>query len=718
MYTLTAMYSVPGVTWQQLPCEQPASCMSGCRTANNDNCVCQQMREALDRYAGLFAKLLTPQVSLWGMRWGEPYHVDFVTRSRTASYFTLLPISNRLISGTAVVPNYETCTLEPTYNTLTFRDLDLDIWAQSFMSAFDDFLALMTNGAPTAFDDPVYQRLVTLKETLAKVLATGVAPVFAMQSDGDLSAARDQFEQHVQTSFSNAYLHASIVQIPAAVSTPVPLRAESSVPRFIGTLMEFGYTHSHGNRCVLGHQAGPQFTTMSMLEVPMPRREFPHQPSLLSQRAKLSHEARVQASACTALQWSYEAQVELPAHGAQDQLWVRLAYNKPIDEPLQDCDSTDMGDHQEMFAALASFNVAWPVLWPQMQALQQEASERHTDGPAKQRVTTALLNQFEHVIQTWANWRWPTCATVPRASTAPPPADQASALYVLDFACASNGRKTLRLFAQSTQVEAGCGLSKMGWPTINGQHPCGVAFAGEVAALNNDSCWYVAQYDDQALSAMDEPSFEFVWANIDIGTYQSACSTWWIVRNANLEGSAGARTNSALVYQSPASAFSAPVVPNIILPSRQFACDGNLFTAIELALTPFANASRARPRECCLSIAMGLRSQITAPSAAALDAWCEVPILLVDNVSIANGESETIADNAHSFATLVEQLADGFMQWFNHTTPSSQSAMLKLDVTLYFNLNEVWSPIASAPELLISIPADGKMSRRGAGSHA
>lgn len=348
----------------------------------------------------------------------------------------------------------------------------------------------------------------------------------------------------------------------------------------------------------------------------------------------------------------------LPGHVAQDQLWVKLIYNQPLDGQLDDCEAPYLGNPHTLFAPLASLKDAWPVFWPQIQPLKKRADAR----------------------------------------------------YALDFVSAFNGRKILRLFAHGPQVDAGGDLSNITWPTINGQHHGRVALAGENAP-NDHACWYVAHYDYRPHPTKSMRSFEFVWANLDIDTCQSACSSWWVVRKANFDACAGPRINSALVTQAHKSTFPAPVIPLITLPARQFVCESTLTNAIGHALTPFARAGRAWGQGTWLEVAMFYRTQIAPPDADSMARYCDLPILIKNNIYIARDDTQTNVCNALAFATLVEQLADGYMQWFIHVMPPTKAAMLKLEVTLYSNLNQ--APMALAPDLLISIPADGGLHSGG-----
>lgn len=174
--------------------------------------------------------------SLWCMRWSKTHGIDVGFRQNQASYFTLLPLNNKLMDGPAQVPVYDLDTLTPTYTRQTFSGVDIDAWAQSFLSAVDEILAPANCIAIAALNGSDYQTLMGYKATLAKALAKGVGPVFPLLPSGDLSAAQDQYEQSVLTALSTAYSVSAVVQVPADVTVVNTAGAGSVPPRFFGSL--------------------------------------------------------------------------------------------------------------------------------------------------------------------------------------------------------------------------------------------------------------------------------------------------------------------------------------------------------------------------------------------------------------------------------------------------------------------------------------------------
>ena len=178
----------------------------------------------------------TDSASLWAMRWSTTSGIDVRFRRNTASYFTLLPLNTKLMGGPADVPTFNPDTLKPTYATQIFAGVDIDAWAQLFLSAFDEILAPANACAIAALDGKSWHTLMALKACIAEALARGVAPVFPSLPGGDLAAAQDQFEQSVLATLSTAYAVSAIVQVPADVTVAGVAEPGPVPPRFFGSV--------------------------------------------------------------------------------------------------------------------------------------------------------------------------------------------------------------------------------------------------------------------------------------------------------------------------------------------------------------------------------------------------------------------------------------------------------------------------------------------------
>lgn len=157
---------------------------------------------------------------LWVLRWSARAGADVQLPAGEAAYFALAPLALNLDGGPAQVPSYGSDPSQPTYTTQTFAGIDLDAWAQAFLAAFDDVLSPASATAVAAADPAGYQQLMLAKQVLAQCLGAGVVPVYGAGAPaGDLAVAQDHLEQAALSSLSAAWGTATIVEVPATVST-------------------------------------------------------------------------------------------------------------------------------------------------------------------------------------------------------------------------------------------------------------------------------------------------------------------------------------------------------------------------------------------------------------------------------------------------------------------------------------------------------------------
>lgn len=641
--------------------------------------------------ADVAARLGVPTRSLYA--WIKRYSKPQEERQQQARYFTLLPLTTELMGGPAQVPTYDPNTLSPTYTSKTFSDVDVDAWARIFLSAFDEILAPASCAEFAAFDSDDYQSLMGLKAVFAKALANGVGPVFPSTTGGNLAAAQDLFEQSVLTSLSTAYamklpITASTTSSPGLLNflvtaaraggeanqdleLPYSARVEH---HFNDSESAFGYTPSQWLGFVLEHKDDPLTLSLGVINVPVPVRAFPASPVLQTQHAEQTAPAPSDALGPPEPRWNYSTRLVLPEHEAQDELWVRLTYNQPLSSTLLD------------------------------------AFELKSDSPPPHQVIKALLDQISRVTSAWAAWPGHPGLVARTAVRNDAPAGQTSTGYVLNFSNAFDEQPTLQLFAQGEYVSGQCDKVNIVWPIINGQIHGPLSPAG-LDAPTSGACWFVASYDYAQLPDAVAGSLEFVWPSLDVATRQTAISRWWIVRNANLGGASGLKTNRGLIYQTPDVSFASPVVPLITMPRYTFAASDSLADTIERALSPFAQAASSAAKERLLQISIVYSVESAAPAGGGAGLWIDLPILMANNVQLASDDALAATENALTLHDLACQLATECERWFKVEMPSTGNAVLSLDVTLFTNVDGSQAPIVCAPQLLIRVPHGGWQPR-------
>jgi hypothetical protein len=144
---------------------------------------------------------------LWAVRWSETAGISIDLEDRLV-YFALRPLRTQPI----------TREVEGT----TYANVDLDAWAQEFLSNVDAFLTPKNAIAIALLDErngtSYFNQILDLKARLARAIPDGLAPVLAPQEhEGNLAAAQEQLEQALLTSLSAAFSVSVIAQIPALV---------------------------------------------------------------------------------------------------------------------------------------------------------------------------------------------------------------------------------------------------------------------------------------------------------------------------------------------------------------------------------------------------------------------------------------------------------------------------------------------------------------------
>jgi glucodextranase-like protein len=172
---------------------------------------------------------------LWAMRWSATAGVlvDFRNGSPTAAepvYFAPKPLSRTLVGGPVQVPVYD-ADLHRSYETHTYNDVDLDVWAQGFLTDFENLLSPSMAVAIASLDSATFANLMSSKADLAEAISKWIAPVYADQAgQGNPTDAEQQFEQALLTSLSADYGTGAIVQRPVWISVAGAAEEDAGLP--------------------------------------------------------------------------------------------------------------------------------------------------------------------------------------------------------------------------------------------------------------------------------------------------------------------------------------------------------------------------------------------------------------------------------------------------------------------------------------------------------
>jgi hypothetical protein len=481
--------------------------------------------------------------------------------------------------------------------------------------------------------------------------------------------------------------------------------------RFIEHLLDagdetYGYAPSEWLRIVLDLPNDPLTMPLGPVDAPVPIRAFPTSPVLQRQSAAQTGSNHASAVADPLLEWNYSTTLTLAEHEAQDELWIRTTYNRPLRAPAPKGFrlAAPIGSIEAVFDALASFITAWPVLRPYLSALPQSGTGSMDLNPTPAQIVAALLAQVRKVSKRWGAYRGITDRLGQRLFASAPPIapPPVSDPYVLNFANAFNDKKVLTVFAQAKSSPDGCDEQGIVWPLINGGTHGPVKPAG-AAAPDDSGCWFTTDYDNvPPLAGM----LDIVWPQLDVVTRQTGSSAWWIVRNANISDKPGVETNPDLIYQTAEVSFASPVVPTIVVPGRTFPSGTNLAATLEDALALFAVAGSAAAKERLLKLAIVYRRQMGAPAGAGDGLWSEIPVLLAAGVQLSNDEPSATpsGDKTVTLRQLAATLAKDIDTWFGVVAPLTTVALLNLEVVLFADVDGAQLPIVQAPVREILVP--------------
>lgn len=733
--------------------------------------------------------------SPWGVRWSTGHGIHVAFPGSDAPCFALAPLGTGLVDGSARVPTLDPVTLEATYTGQVFAGIDLDDWARTYLAAVDEVLSPAVAAAIAVLDGAAYRALADAGSRLAQALADGLVPVFpslpgdaaaarerlergALAALAPAHAVSAVVQVPAEVAVAGAAVPGSAAprlcgsvgepgtggaeerghaagegSLPVRTTTPAspgfltfPATAERPGraagleldarfrPRFVELLHgapEEAYVHAPPERLRFVLDApGDAPAPPGTVSVAVPARAHPPAPALVEQRAEQAL-ADDSGAAEAPLLWEYAVTLAYAGEAAQDDLWVSVAWNLPLDGPGPRAPraAAEPGPARALFEALASFVAAWPVLQPHVAALPRAPAGGRDGSPAPARVLAALLELVQPVAQAWGTLRGTADggAGPPAAAPAveaPPPAGDA---YVVSFADAFT-TGVLRVFARAGETDGRCDPAGIAWPLVDGRANGAVARA-TAGAPDDTGCWFTADYP----YAPRAGTLELTWPRLDAAARQTASSTFRTVRNARLRG--GMETSPELVRRTAPVSSPAPVVPAIVAPRRTFPGGAALAGTLEEALRPFATAGSAAGRDRLLDVALTYRFPVEAPEADGAETpegngeapeaggeapWSEVPVLLVRDVLLAPA-SAAPSDAALTLRELAGRLAGGADAWYASAAPPTTGARLALDVALRADGEEAQIPILRAPELEVEVPAGwwprgSKTARRVDGS--
>jgi hypothetical protein len=421
--------------------------------------------------------------------------------------------------------------------------------------------------------------------------------------------------------------------------------------------------------------------------VPIPLPYEPAAPVLLAQRsfgsgAKSSPASPVDLSKLIAstLNWSY--QVEQSASlAAQDTLYFDVTFNGGGGPKGLDAQTDPLA---ALFAALVDFRAAYPAFEKAIPAILAEAykvtsphGSGSPDGP-----TAALASIVTHIGAVADAWPDRSLRSVAADLTESPPG---LIHYRLRLVPGPPGHVTVTLDARTP-----AGQNPDVWPSLRSSDGLlNWSPDGMNAQQTQDHWWELSTVVTSAARLVD---LTFTWAQLTLGTRQSAAYKCWVLRNAELVE--GRTTNNAFVYQTSTVTFSAPDVPLIIagnlpvVPATQ-----PLETMLDEILVPLG------PQNAALSPVLNFRVDysfaVATPADGGLPLLADTPLLTVDDLDMTSSTA--------SPAVVAADLARAIKRWHKGFHGQLSQGYLTLSLTLFGTVMDQQLPLVQIDPLRIDI---------------
>ncbi len=469
---------------------------------------------------------------------------------------------------------------------------------------------------------------------------------------------------------------------------------------------DYGYTPSSWLKFVLT-DADPRFdVALGEVDVPVPLRRFPDLPRCKRQKGVAApggiHNgdpiAKIIASAMT---WDYDVTVDKVDRDAEDELWMTITYNAPVDpEGQKGAGVTALAQSDSpssrlvaLLQTLVNFSVTYAKIESQLDSITGKLWPGEAGSkPTPDELIETMNFLIAEVADAWLALFDPSADLGTDSETT----EQQS--YMIDFVDAYDGQQILKVYAQKGAP----------WPTINGQRysqaPTPVPPPSQ-APVGGD--WEVATYPYD--EAKHDEALEMVWSDLNALTYQTATSDYWIVRDANLEAPAGYRVNPAFIYCTQPTAFPSPTLPHIQVtdpievPAADTLADAleNVFKPFLQAVTPGAHTQPCELKaEFRYSYALGC-------DANGDDLFSSSAVVLADRLHLTPSPSQAAApqaDTGTSLDAFAQGVADELTAWYHQQKMSTHRAFVGITITLIATTKSTQLPLASLTDVRIPVP--------------
>jgi hypothetical protein len=462
---------------------------------------------------------------------------------------------------------------------------------------------------------------------------------------------------------------------------------------------EMGYTPSSWLKFVLPGQAPLTMTITERAQIPIPLILFPDPPTLISQTAAASNPASpsggspmsIEEEIAAALQWDYTVQI---AHNwaQQDELYFDVTFNEspPGSQQLLKL-AASRRNVENLFAALARFQIEYPPLIPQLNSIMTEAYPEQGGTPASPGVAQAVIQQFLSMA-TDVEGVWPDYMPVfGLAARAPSPTIIVES-FIIQLDSLTPGK--IHLFGRNKFSDE----PPSQWPVVTVQGQVWIPQGGspdQTVHLPSDPGprWWEQSH---VFANVSDPLTFFrqmtlSWVDLDVRQKQTATLSSFVKRNASLVP--GRQTTNEFIYQTETVRFANAVIPLIQRNQLQ-----PLSPAATLALTLqqiFAPISLVgQGLDSYMRVSLQYEYQLTAAPTGGPGLLGTVPVLLADDIPM--GSSSPVPG-------IASEIASETAAWYRGAAPSTAGAVLTLQLTLFGTVQGQQLPLVQINQIPILV---------------
>jgi hypothetical protein len=677
-------------------------------------------------------------------------------------YFSVIPLSTQLLTGTFKVREYSESGIQDLDRT--FSNIDLDVWARAFLAAYESVLAPEMSTATATLDPVIYAAYLALKEDVAKGILLGLQAVLQIPGQNpNPKAAHDRFFQALLNSLTADYTVASVVDIGAQVSvarrdnkaTPPNLYGDVSVatikqnqavsltPAKLATIQgrvdmpyivstnqpanqafldvsptykigfiehdfqparqRFGYVPSSWITFIdpLFNPAGGDSALSPLMgrnQIPIPLRVYPNLPVLPMQQAITTGQPPTIEQA---LQWEYRLDI-VEQSSPQDSLTFRLIFN----EPPKSKPVASHAAERALFAAGLDADPPRPDPTDLFEALARFTFEYPQIAPALEKVPSAAFAGQDVAAAKTALERFRCLISG---------VDKTWAAWHSQL---DSGRSSTRVMAAG----AGALISENWIYTVEFKELPNLLVTRAIEKSAALPPWpaiegfqppstsgATGKYVPSTSATASSSGVKIRLPGLFLVTRESVRADAYVERNSNLvpdDAPQRTKVNPAFVYTTPTVELTDPAVPlQEVRDSIVLAPASSLTQAIANLFKPFITPPGSGPRDKVeeLRFEMGIsyRYQIAQGDETDQSLFTKIPAFLVQEDASVDGQGGA---GTRSLEEIKKELVSSLVTWQKVLQPSTENASIEIEFTLFSLASAARLPFATFRSLVIPIP--------------